>query len=104
MPAAAPAAPVAPVAGGRIRISPLAKKTAAKLGVDYTTVAGSGPSGQNRAEGYSGGSRSCEMPHLRPQHRRAAEKAAPKKTALELMDGDEVVKLAGDEERSFPKE
>ena len=37
--AAAPAAPAAPVAGGRIRISPLAKKTAAKLGVDYTTVA-----------------------------------------------------------------
>ena len=60
VPAAAPAAPVAPVAGGRIRISPLAKKTAAKLGVDYTTVAGSGPSGQNRAEGYSGGSRSCK--------------------------------------------
>ena len=47
--AAAPvpaAAPAAPVAGGRIRISPLAKKTAAKLGVDYTTVAGSGPLGR----------------------------------------------------------
>ena len=42
--AAAPvpaAAPAAPVAGGRIRISPLAKKTAAKLGVDYTTAASS---------------------------------------------------------------
>lgn len=46
VPAAAPAAPVASVAGGRIRISPLAKKTAAKLGVDYTTVAGSGPLGR----------------------------------------------------------
>lgn len=30
----------------RIRISPLAKKTAAKLGVDYSVIAGSGPSGR----------------------------------------------------------
>ena len=30
-----------------------------------------------------------------PAAQAAAEKAAPKKTALELMDGDEVVKLAG---------
>ena len=82
VPAAAPAAPVAPVAGGRIRISPLAKKTAAKLGVDYTTVAGSGPLG-----------RIVQKDILAAAE--AAEKAAPKKTALELMDGDEVVKLAG---------
>ena len=33
-------------AGGRIKISPLAKKTAEKLGVDYTSLAGSGPGGR----------------------------------------------------------
>ena len=47
---AAPAVPApAPVADGkRIRISPLARKTAQKLGVDYTAIAGSGPSGRIR--------------------------------------------------------
>ena len=44
-PAAAPA-PVAAAGGARIRISPLARKTAAKLGVDYTGIAGSGSSGR----------------------------------------------------------
>ena len=43
VPAAAPATPVAPVAGGRIYNSGRLR-----------------PSGQNRAEGYSGGSRSCK--------------------------------------------
>ena len=32
--------------GGRIKVSPLAKKTAAKMGVDYTTISGSGPAGR----------------------------------------------------------
>ena len=44
-PAAAPA-PAAVVNGKRIRISPLARKTAASLGVDYSNIAGSGPSGR----------------------------------------------------------
>ena len=47
--AAAPAAAPAPVAaanGKRIRISPLARKTAAKMGVDYSGIAGTGPSGR----------------------------------------------------------
>ena len=41
---AAPAAAPAPVAanGQRRRISPLARKTAAKMGVDYSGIAGSG--------------------------------------------------------------
>ena len=45
---AAPAAAPAPVAanGKRIRISPLARKTAAKMGVDYSGIAGTGPSGR----------------------------------------------------------
>ena len=33
-------------AGGRVKASPLAKKIAAELGVDLTTVAGSGPNGR----------------------------------------------------------
>ena len=97
VPAVAPAAPAAPVAGGRIRISPLAKKTAAKLGVDYTTVAGSGPLGrivQKDILAAAEAAKAAPAPAA-PAAQAAAEKAAPKKTALELMDGDEVVKLAG---------
>ena len=86
VPAAAPAAPVAPVAGCRIRISPLAKKTAAKLGVDYTTVAGSGPLGRIVQKDILAAAEAAKA---------APAPVAPKKTALELMDGDEVVKLAG---------
>jgi pyruvate dehydrogenase E2 component (dihydrolipoamide acetyltransferase) len=43
-PAAAPAA-AGPVRGGRARVSPLARKIAAALGVDVTTVRGTGPGG-----------------------------------------------------------
>ena len=95
--AAAPvpaAAPAAPVAGGRIRISPLAKKTAAKLGVDYTAVAGSGPLGRIVQKDILAAAEAAKAAPA-PVAQAAAEKAAPKKTALELMDGDEVVKLAG---------
>ena len=55
-PAAAPAAPAAapatvPVAAGaRLRVSPLARKTAAKLGVDLSKLTGSGPSGRIRQQ------------------------------------------------------
>ena len=87
-------APAAPVAGGRSRISPLAKKTAAKLGVDYTTVAGSGPLGRIVQKDILAAAEAAKAAPA-PVAQAAAEKAAPKKTALELMDGDEVVKLAG---------
>lgn len=82
--------------GGRIKISPLAKKTAAKLGVDYTAIAGSGPMG-----------RIIQKDILEASEKKAAISASvqapvaatPEKNAvastLELMDGDEVVKLAG---------
>ena len=82
------------MAGGRIRISPLAKKTAAKLGVDYTTVAGSGPLGRIVQKDILAAAEAAKAAPA-PAAQAAAEKAAPKKTALELMDGDEVVKLAG---------
>lgn len=105
-PAAAPAevapAPVAvPVAapvnaGGRVRISPLAKKTAAKLGVDYTTVAGSGPMGRIVQKDILA---AAEAAKNAPAAAVSAPVAAAEKpaaaTSLELMEGDEVVKLAG---------
>lgn len=97
VPAAVPAAPAAPVAGGRIRISPLAKKTAAKLGVDYTIVAGSGPLGRivqkdilAAAETAKAAPTPIEIPSVV-----AAPTAPVSAEALNLMDGDEVVKLAG---------
>ena len=93
-PVVSAAAPVAPVAGGRIRISPLAKKTAAKLGVDYTAVAGSGPLGRIVQKDILAAAEAAKAAPA-PVAQAAVEKAAPKKTALELMDGDEVVKLAG---------
>ncbi len=93
-PVVSAASPAVPVAGGRIRISPLAKKTAAKLGVDYTTVAGSGPLGRIVQKDILAAAEAAKAAPA-PAAQAAAEKAAPKKTALELMDGDEVVKLAG---------
>ena len=47
-PAAAAPAPVAAANGARIRISPLARKTAAKLGVDYSGIVVTGTSGRIR--------------------------------------------------------
>ena len=94
-PAAVPV--VAPVnAGGRLRISPLAKKTAAKLGVDYTTVAGSGPMGRIVQKDILA---AAEAAKNAPAAAVSAPVAAAEKpaaaTSLELMEGDEVVKLAG---------
>lgn len=93
-PAAVPvqAAPVQTVqAGGRVRISPLARKTAAKLGVDYTAVAGTGPMGRIVQKDILAAAEAAK----------AATVVAPVASelvqtgTLELMDGDEVVKLAG---------
>ena len=100
-PAAAPAAP-APVAaanGARIRISPLARKTAAKMGVDYTGIAGTGPSGRivvkdilAAAEAQKNAPAPVAAPAAAPAP--AAKPAAPK-AGLDLMEGDTVVKLSG---------
>lgn len=100
-PTAAPAAAPTPVAvgGKRIRISPLARKTAAKLGVDYSAIAGTGPSGRivvkdilAAAEAQKAAPVVAAAPAVAPAP--AAKPAAPK-TGLELMEGDKVVKLAG---------
>ena len=98
--AAAPAAAPAPVAaanGKRIRISPLARKTAAKLGVDYSGIAGTGPSGRIVVKDILA---AAEAQKNAPAAAPAAAEAAPAKKAapkagLELMEGDTVVKLTG---------
>ena len=87
-PAAAPA-PVAAVGGARIRISPLARKTAAKLGVNYAGLTGSGPSGRIVLKDILAAS---EAQKSAPA---AAPAAAPKAGSLELMEGDTVTKLTG---------
>ena len=99
---AAPAAPVtaapvpAPVAAGgaRIRISPLARKTAAKLGVDVSGIVGSGPSGRIRQQDVLAAANAPKA--AAPVAAEPAPAAKPvSKTGLELMEGDTVSKLAG---------
>ena len=99
-PVAAPAAAPAPVAaanGKRIRISPLARKTAAKLGVDYSGIAGTGPSGRIVVKDILAAAEAQKnVPAAAPAAAEAApaKKEAPK-AGLELMEGDTVVKLTG---------
>ena len=102
---AAPAAPVAPAAaapvpapvaagGARIRISPLARKTAAKLGVDVSGIVGSGPSGRIRQQDVLAAANAPKA--AAPVAAEPAPAAKPvSKTGLELMEGDTVSKLAG---------
>lgn len=98
--AAAPAAAPAPVAaanGARIRISPLARKTAAKLGVNYTGIAGTGPSGRIVLKDILAAAEAQK--NAPAPAAAAAAPAAPvpaaKAGSLELMEGDTVIKLAG---------
>lgn len=95
--AAVAAAPVpAPVAegGARIRISPLARKTAAKLGVDVSGIVGSGPSGRIRQQDVLAAANAPKA--AAPVAAEPAPAAKPvSKTGLELMEGDTVSKLAG---------
>ena len=102
---AAPAAAPAPVAanGQRRRISPLARKTAAKMGVDYSGIAGSGPSGRIVLKDILAAAeaqKAAPAPAAAaPAPVAAAPAAAPApaapKAGLELMEGDTVVKLMG---------
>ena len=102
-PAAAPAAIPAPAAaanGARIRISPLARKTAAKLGVDYTGITGTGAAGRIRqcdilaaAEAQKAAAAAAPAAVAAPEA--PAAKPAAKSAGLELMEGDTVIKLAG---------
>ena len=95
--AAAPApVPAAKADGSRIRISPLARKTAAKLGVDYQNLTGSGPSGRIVQKDILAAAEAAkQQPAPVAEAPAAAPAPAAKSGELEQMDGDEVVKLAG---------
>jgi len=86
-PAAAPAAAkAAPTGGARKRISPLAKKTAAKLGVDYSGVAGSGAGG-----------RITQKDILLAEQKKASAPAPVPAAAssVAMMEGDSIAPQAG---------
>lgn len=94
VPAAAPV-PAAQVGGKRVKISPLARKTAQKTGVDYTVLTGTGPSGRIVVKDVlaaASAPKAAPAPVAAPAP--SAAPAAPK-AGLELMEGDTVVKLAG---------
>nr|WP_294584663.1 dihydrolipoamide acetyltransferase family protein [uncultured Anaerotignum sp.] len=97
VPAAAPApVPAAKADGSRIRISPLARKTAAKLGVDYQNLTGSGPRGRIVQKDILAAAEAAkQQPAPVAEAPATAPAPAAKSGELELMDGDEVVKLAG---------
>ncbi len=77
-PAARPAAPPAPVASGRVKASPLARKMAADKGVDLSRVAGSGPEGRVIGRDVEGASATP------PPRRTMAKKSGPPFTDVPL--------------------
>lgn len=91
-PAVATPAPVV-TANGRIRISPLARKTAAKMGVDYANIKGTGPAGRIVQKDILAAAENVPVAAV------AAPAAAPAPVAtagsVDLMEGDEVEKLSG---------
>lgn len=100
---------IAPAPGGRIRISPLARKTAAKLGVDYSRTPGTGPAGRilqrDILKEWEKPSRTQQAQASDQPSPAAAQSAADTAAAMSattgasgqlvLMEGDEVVKLTG---------
>lgn len=96
-PAAAESAPVTvesvpaagQVSGGRVKASPLARKIAAKLGVDLSQVTPGGTSGRIRADDVR--AYAAQVPTAPA----AAAAPAPTAAAAEQMDGDTVEKLSG---------
>lgn len=107
-PVAAPAAVSAPAAaapvaastcsGQRIRISPLARKTAQKLGVDYSGIVGTGISGrivQRDILAAAESAKNAPVPAAAPVVGAPTVASAAPKTNVELMEGDTVVKMTG---------
>lgn len=97
VPAAAPAPAVA-ANSTRIRISPLARKTAAKLGVDYRGITGTGPSGRIvQRDILTAAEAQKKLQAAVPVPVAAAPAAVPaaRSIGLELMEGDTVEKLTG---------
>lgn len=88
-------APVQVASGDRIRISPLARKTAAKLGVDYQTLVGSGPSGRIVQKDIFAAAEAAKQQPKTEKAPAVTPEPVAKSGELELMEGDKVVKLAG---------
>ena len=94
VPIAATGAPAsAAPKGGRIKISPFAKKTAAKMGVDYSGISGSGPGGRIVQKDILAAAKTRPAAPAASALSSSALPAA--NMGLELMDGDEVVRAAG---------
>ena len=75
---------------GRIRISPLAKKTAEKLNIDYSGIAGSGPNGRIVQSDVFAASETRA-----PIVASAPATMQDRSESVSLMDGDEVIPLEG---------
>lgn len=96
--ASATPVPMTAADGTRIRISPLARKTAAKLGVDYRAIVGTGSSGRIVQSDIlaAAESQGTEMKAAAVAEAPAAPAfKAAKAGSLELMAGDSVQKLTG---------
>lgn len=94
--------PVSEISGNiRIRISPLARKTAAKLGIsDFSSIKGSGTSGRivrsDIIAAAEEAKHSIKAETVLPE--KSVEKPAAeavKSSEIELMDGDTVIKMTG---------
>ncbi|MFV0498016.1 MAG: dihydrolipoamide acetyltransferase family protein [Candidatus Fimivivens sp.] len=94
----APTGAVAPMAipagagGQRIRISPLARKTAAKLSVDYSGIAGTGTDGRITQKDILA---AAQAQAATPCAAVVDAPATVPATHLDLMEGDTVVQLVG---------
>lgn len=95
--ATAPAAPAAPAAvsrtdGGRVKVSPLARRIAAAKGVDLAAVTGSGPGGRIIRADVEAATPGAAVSVTQPSVARAAVSAAPE--AIESGIPHEVIKLS----------
>ena len=86
--------------GGRIKISPLARKTARKMGVDYTGLTGSGPGGRIIQKDILQAEKNAKPAKEDNAAKAAKSGSVPAELSFEnvglpMMDGDEVIKLTG---------
>ena len=88
-------AAVGQMSGGRVKASPLARKIAAKLGVDLSQVTPGGTSGRIRADDVRAYAAQVPTAPAAPAPAPAAAAPAPTAAAAEQMDGDTVEKLSG---------
>ena len=87
-------APAGQMSGGRVKASPLARRIAAKLGVDLSQVTPGGTSGRIRADDVRAYAAQAPAAPAAPAPALAAA-PAPAAAAAELMDGDTAEKLSG---------